>query len=119
MTLATRSGMRIVALGILAAALVAGSVKGAERKSMPATSSDTVASCPGNRELGNTGVYYGDLSVRNLSCRQGRRLLRTATLRSGGVRIRGYKCRLIGTYGDGGIYRCTRKHYALRFSAGG
>lgn len=104
---------------LLAGMLLAGSVAAAEPPSLPGTAADAVRTCPGNRELGDTGVYYGNLSVRNISCRQGRRLLQDASLRNGGIRIRRYRCRLIGTYGDGGIYRCTRKHHALRFSAGG
>lgn len=85
-----------------------------------ATPADTVRDCPGNRKLGDTGVYYGDLSVRNMTCGLGRNLLRRATLSDSGTpRIPGYRCRLIGTYPDGGIYRCTRKSRALRFEAGG
>lgn len=114
-----RPATRILTLALLAGAFLAGSAGGAGPPSLSATAADIVHSCPGNRKLGDTGVYYGGLSVRNMSCRRGRELLRDATLRNGGVRVPGYKCRQIGTYGDGGIYRCTHKRYALRFSAGG
>ena len=80
---------------------------------------DVVRDCSGNRKLGRTGVYYGDLSVRNISCRGAYRRLRSARLGSSGVVVPGWSCRQIGTYGDGGIYRCTRSRYAMRFSAGG
>jgi hypothetical protein len=59
------------------------------------------------------------LSVRNLGCRRGHRLLRDAGYASMNVQIRGWRCRLIGYYADGGIYRCTRRDRAIRFSAGG
>lgn len=81
---------------------------------------DTVVTCGGNHPLANTGVWYGDMSVRNMSCRRGRRLLAKGSLtRRGRIRIPRYDCKLIGYYGDGGNYRCTRGRYALRFSAGG
>lgn len=80
---------------------------------------DVVKDCAGNRPLGQTGAWYGDLSVRNMTCRRAHRLLRTARLVDGNVRVRRFSCRLIGTYGDGGIYRCTRGGKAMRFSAGG
>lgn len=35
------------------------------------------------------------------------------------VRVPRFRCRLIGTYSDGGIYRCKRRNNALRFMAGG
>lgn len=100
------------AAGLLAFALLSAVPAGA--------AADTVVDCAGNRPLADTGIWYGDLSVRNMSCRRGRRLLSQASLTSrGGVRVPRYRCRLIGHYGDGGIFRCTRMQYALRFSAGG
>ncbi len=83
------------------------------------TSADTVRSCSGNYPLGSTALWYGDLSVRNVTCRKGKRLLRSADYRGGNVRIRNWRCSLIGYYGDGGIYRCTNGGKAIRFSAGG
>ena len=114
---------RSVALAVVVVSLAAAPVGAGDSGATAApraNAADTVVSCPGNRRLGTTFVYYGDLSVRNMSCRRGRRLLRAARLtRSGGVRIERYRCRLIGTYGDGGIFRCVRGRYALRFKAGG
>ena len=69
--------------------------------------------------FGSTGASYGDVSVRNVTCRTAIRLLDRGRLVDGRVRVRGYRCRLIGTYGDGGIYRCTAGGRAIRFSAGG
>jgi len=77
-----------------------------------------VRDCPGNARFG--AAFYGDLSVRNMGCRRGRRLVRSGYLTgSGGVRIPRYRCRRIGFYQDGAIYRCTRSRYALRLSVGG
>ena len=84
-----------------------------------AYAADVVRSCQGNHRLGNTGVWYGDLSVRNMTCRRGRRFVHGARLSNGGVVVAGWSCRLIGYYGDGGIFRCTRDRRAMRFSAGG
>jgi hypothetical protein len=109
-------------LPLLAFAAVATPTAWAATDRQPATSAhaaDTVRSCPGNRPLGNTGVWYGDLSVRNMSCRRGRRVLRRARLRNGRILVSGWRCRLIGYYRDGGIFRCTRDRRAMRFSAGG
>jgi hypothetical protein len=64
--------------------------------------------------------YVGDVSVRNTSCRRASALLQTtAYFTSHGVRMRGWRCSSIGTYEDGGIFRCTRGRMAIRFSAGG
>ena len=82
-----------------------------------AAAADTVRSCVGNRPLGDTGMWYGDLSVRNIRCWRGHRLLRSADY-DGDMRIAGWRCSLIGT-SDGGIFRCTRGDRAIRFSAGG
>ena len=85
-----------------------------------ARSADVVKDCSGNRPYGNTGAWYGDLSVRNITCRSARTLLRSARFtRRGKARVRGFSCSQIGTYGDGGIFRCTRGGKAMRFSAGG
>ena len=48
-----------------------------------------VRDCSGNRPLGQTGAWYGDLSVRNLSCHRAQRALRGAWLSRGGVRVQG------------------------------
>jgi hypothetical protein len=37
-----------------------------------------VRDCSGNRPLGQTGAWYGDMSVRNLSCHRAQRALRGA-----------------------------------------
>jgi hypothetical protein len=78
-----------------------------------------VRDCSGNRPLGQTGAWYGDMSVRNLSCHRAQRALRGAWFSQGGVRVRGWSCYQIGTYGDGVIFRCVRGSKAMRFSAGG
>jgi hypothetical protein len=84
-----------------------------------AAASDTVHSFSGSSALGRTGAYSGALSVRNMTCRSGRRLQRTARFRGENVALRGWSGRLIGFYGDGGRYRCTRASRALRPEAGG
>ena len=78
-----------------------------------------VHDCSSNRPLGQTGAWYGDMSVRNLSCYRGQRALRGAWFSQGGVRVRGWSCYQLGTYGDGGIFRCVRGSSAMRFAAGG
>jgi len=78
-----------------------------------------VRDCPGNRPLGQTGAWYGDMSVRNLSCHRARRALRGSWFSRGGMRVRGWSCYQIGTYGDGAIFRFFRGSRAMRFSAGG
>lgn len=83
-------------------------------------SADTVRSCPGNHPLGGSGpIWYGDLSVRNLSCSTGHSLLRRASYRYPLPVVAGFTCRQVGTYGDGAIYRCVSEARAIRFSAGG
>ena len=80
-----------------------------------------VRSCSGNYPLGSTGAWYGDLSVRNMRCRRAHRILsghRIGTTRHS-LLIPGWRCPVIGYYGDGGIFRCTRPGRAMRFSAGG
>lgn len=86
-----------------------------------AAAADVVKDCPQaeGRAFGKTGAYYGDLSVRNISCRTGMKSLQTARFTDRNVRVRGYACTQIGTYQDGGIFRCTAGRRALRFSAGG
>jgi hypothetical protein len=101
--------------------LPAGAWATADGESGPsAYAADVVRSCPGNHRLPNTPVWYGDLSVRNMTCRRGRQSLHGARLtNSGHVGVAGWSCRLIGHYYDGGIFRCTRARRAMRFSAGG
>jgi hypothetical protein len=89
------------------------------RRACPSLASAAdVRDCPGSGRF--DVAYYGSLSVRNMTCRRGRRLLSTGYLtRRGAARIPRYRCRRIGSYGDGAIYRCTRSIYALRVSIGG
>jgi hypothetical protein len=111
---------QFVGSAIIVAVLLAGvQAAAAAAPSRVSAAADTVRDCPGNRRLGHTIVYYGDLSVRNMACASGRRALRRARLRNGGVAVPGWSCRMIGTYSDGGIFRCTRGGKAMRFKAGG
>lgn len=102
-------------------ALVMVAALGALALPASAGAADVVRDCPQGegRMFGNTGAYYGDLSVRNITCATGLRLMRTGRFVNGKARIRGYRCSTIGTYGDGGIFRCTAGRRALRFKAGG
>ena len=86
---------------------------------VPVVRTAVVRDCPGNRPLARTGAWYGDLSVRNMSCRRARRALGTARFRGRRIVIRGWSCKTIGYYQDGGIFRCTQYSDAMRFSAGG
>ena len=106
--------LRLVAAALLVSGAMAANPRGA-------LANDVVRDCPQaeGRKFGNTGAYYGDLSVRNISCRTGMRVLRTGRFVNGKARLRGYRCSMIGTYSDGGIFRCTAGNRALRFSAGG
>jgi len=101
------AGMAVAMLAILSALAAAPSALAAVRD------------CPGNRPLAQTGAWYGDMSVRNLSCHRARGALRGAWFSQGGVRVRGWSCYQIGTYSDGAIFLCVRGSRAVRFSAGG
>ena len=83
--------------------------------------SAAVRPCPGLDGTETKAVgYLGDVSVRNTTCRRASVLLQTAAYYSGrSVRLRGWRCTTVGTYADGGVFRCTRTGMAIRFSAGG
>jgi len=87
-----------------------------------ASAADRVKSCPGleGKETKAIGSI-GDVSVRNMTCDRARVALQTTAYldRRGKMRVYGYACSQIGTYGDGGIFRCTKGKTAVRFSAGG
>jgi len=78
-----------------------------------------VRSCPGNHPFGNTGMWYGDMSARNMTCAAARRLLARGSYRHPVAVVPGFSCKHIGNYGDGGIFRCVSGRRAIRFSAGG
>lgn len=74
----------------------------------------------GGRQLGGTGFYYGDLSVRNMRCRRARIILRRRNVvYRGRLVVPRWNCSVIGHYQDGAVFRCTRGRRAMRFSAGG
>jgi len=105
--------MRLVPLAFVSVAFVLAAA--------PVASSAVVHSCPGldGAETKAAG-FVGDVSVRNTSCRRASVLLQTAAYYdAGGMHIRGWQCATIGSYSDGGIFRCTRGNAAIRFSAGG
>jgi hypothetical protein len=87
----------------------------------PAETADVVRSCAGGgRQLGGTGFYYGDLSVRNMRCRRARIILRRRNVvYRGRLVVPRWNCSVIGHYQDGAVFRCTRGRRAMRFSAGG
>ncbi len=110
---------RLIIVGVTLLSLIPGTATGTKGEPM-ARSADVVRSCSGNYRFGDTDIWYGDLSVRNMTCRRGKIIIkRNGYLKHGKAKVAGWRCRLIGYYGDGGIYRCTRGDTAMRFSAGG
>jgi hypothetical protein len=104
--------MRLVPLALASVAFVLAAA--------PVASSAVVHSCPGLDRAETAAGCVGNVSVRNISCRHASVLLQTAAYYdAGGMHVRGWRCATIGSYSDGGIFRCARGGAAIRFSAGG
>jgi hypothetical protein len=72
--------------------------------------------CRGDVEAGVIGF---DIRVRNGSCVTAKRTVRKARFRpNGGVSVKGWRCRQVGSYYEGGYYRCNRHRTTIQFGFG-
>lgn len=90
-----------------------------------ATAGASVRSCPihaGLFNFRNDQEYIGDLTVRNMTCRQAIRALHSAYLVGWPPKLRtgGFHCRVLEGGGGGAIDRCVhnRPYKAFRVSIG-
>lgn len=66
---------------------------------------------------GDYPVY--DMTVRNMACGTAKRAVKRGDFSANGFKTRGWRCRQIGTYQEGGLYRCTAGRRAFRWTSGG
>lgn len=74
--------------------------------------------CPGQVAMENLIGF--DVRVRNAACSTAKQAVRKARFRVDPDRmtIKGWRCRSVGSYYDGGYYRCNRHRTTIQFGAG-
>lgn len=72
--------------------------------------------CAGDVDVGS--VIGFDVRVRNGSCSTAKRAIRKARFNGDRVAIKGWRCRSVGGYTDGGYSRCNRHRTTIQFGLG-